>query len=225
MQKSLWDGIGFPESEFSYELRSNSKSLVLHILSFVYFLLLCLRFHMHSWRMYNVASVLHCVVQEVHGCSPCSPHLPHLSSSCPLAHKAPMQSFHLVLSLATVLAVPHPFHPKLFLSDSTVLLQVVFGLPTRLSPLVSMSRLSHISCWFPFLIDVQSMSISFSWWLHSSCLHLFFDGGLHSIFYGANVSSRSFSGSCFERSQVSFCHPRSSSMCHTHRLTLRWLLC
>ena len=54
----------------------------------------------------------------------------HLASSCPLAHKALIQRCQLLRFCACILAWLHDVCPSCSPSFSTVLLHVVFGLPT-----------------------------------------------------------------------------------------------
>ena len=58
----------------------------------------------------------------------------YLSSSCPMAHRAFMESFHFSLTAATTRTSSQEPQPPSLISLSTVLLQVVFGLPRLLLP-------------------------------------------------------------------------------------------
>ena len=85
----------------------------------------------------------------------------HVPSSRPLAHKALIRWCQLLLSCVCVRAWLHDVRPSCSLSFSSVLLHVVFGLPTlRLFLLVSMWELWHSDYCDPFLARVWSNSIS-----------------------------------------------------------------
>ena len=69
------------------------------------------------------------------------------------------------LSCATALATSQPFHPTLFYSFSTVLLQVVLGLPLPLRP----SGVHHYAV---FRAVINTLSKYVTWPVPPSLLHL-----------------------------------------------------
>lgn len=94
--------------------------------------------------------------------------LPHLSSSCQLAHKAFMHRFHMLPSLAAVIAGAQQFHPSYNLSCSVLLLHAVCDRSTFLLP--SECHVIAVTC-SPSLIHDHSRFFSeCNYFAHSCCI-------------------------------------------------------
>lgn len=110
---------------------------------------------------------------------------PHLSSSCPLAHKAPIHCLHLCLSLATVLADAQLFQPSFVRSCSVVLLHVVLGRPTFLLP---------SGCHVKAVVHIRVLSILSTWPIHPHFLFATLSLTFDVLVFRSSSSFEIFSG-------------------------------